>query len=766
MAGPPQEELFADANVPDGTVAVNGKCLVRTRDGHRVVLVAGVVLSQYTVGDRMAEAHAMVSLVEQGWAEQDDVARAFGLSSRTVRRFQRRFEDGGLRALARAPGYPRGRPRLPQARMRTMARLKAAGHSNREIARRLGVSEKAIRKLLARQGFRAPRAEQVSLPLPAPAADPNLSVGTPDPTVPTVESPAAPVASADPNLSAPAPAADWPASFDADPADRRLDRLFAYLGLLDDAAPLSRDGARVPRAGVLLAIPALVESGVLDAARRVYGSIGPAFYGLRTTIVALLLMALLRIKRPEGLKEHSPEDLGRLLGLDRAPEVKTLRRKLARLARIGGATHFGRLLAERRVAVRGAALGFLYVDGHVRVYHGQRDIPKAHVARMRLSLPATTDYWMSDARGEPLFVVTAEANASLVAMLPKLLGEVRRLVGERRVTVVFDRGGWSPALFATLIAAGFDILTYRKGRFRHLPRRCFETHTAVLDGRSVTYQLADQGIRLLGGRLRLRQVTRLTEHGHQTPIVTSRRDLAAVEVAYRMFERWRQENFFKYLREEYALDALVDYAVEPDDATREVPNPRWAEVDAKLRAARERVAEITRRIGSEAALRELGVAKARRALLDRHVRREIGTAVAESMKLERRRAAIPRRIPVGERTEGEVVKLATERKHLSNLLKMVAYQIESDLVRAVAPNYRRADDEGRTLVQAALPSAADVTVAADKRELRVLLAPMSSAHRTRAIAALCQQLTATGAVFPGTRLRLVYALADRLDRTT
>jgi hypothetical protein len=217
---------------------------------------------------------------------------------------------------------------------------------------------------------------------------------------------------------------------------------------------------------------------------------------------------------------------------------------------------------------------------------------------------------MSDARGEPLFVVTAEANASLVAMLPKLLDEVRSLVGERRVTVVFDRGGWSPA---------------------------------------------------------------------------------------------------------------------------------------KLRAARERTAEITCRIGSEAALKELGLTQSRRALLDRHVRRELGAAVAESMKLERRRAAIPRRIPVGERTLGEVVKLATERKHLSNLLKMVAYQIESDLARAVAPHYRRANDEGRTLVQASLASAADITVAADKRELRVLLAPMSSGYRTRAIAALCQKLTAAGA---------------------
>lgn len=129
------------------------------------------------------------------------------------------------------------------------------------------------------------------------------------------------------------------------------------------------------------------------------------------------------------------------------------------------------------------------------------------------------------------------------------------------------------------------------------------------------------------------------------------------------------------------------------------------------------------------------------------------------MKLERRRAAIPRRIPVGKRADGEVIKLSTERKHLSNVLKMVAYQAESDLVRAVRPHYRRTEDEGRTLVQSALASAADISVADDVRELRVLLAPMSSPHRTRAIAALCQELTAAAVVFPGTRLRLVYAIS-------
>jgi hypothetical protein len=58
-----------------------------------------------------------------------------------------------------------------------------------------------------------------------------------------------------------------------------------------------------------------------------------------------------------------------------------------------------------------------------------------------------------------------------------------------------------------------------------------------------------------------------------------------------MFDRWRQENFFKYMREEMLLDALVDYQIEPDDPTRDVPNPAWAALDAERRAAR---AEISR----------------------------------------------------------------------------------------------------------------------------------------------------------------------------
>ena len=509
-----------------------------------------------------------------------------------------------------------------------------------------------------------------------------------------------------------------------------------------------------------MALPVLVASGVFECAQKIYGSLGPAFYGLRTSLLTLLLMALWRIKRPEGLKEYSPQDLGRVLGLDRAPEVKTLRRKLARLAAAGRAVQFGQALAQQRVALRGAALGFLYTDGHVRVYHGQHALPKAHVTRMRISMPATSDYWVNDMAGDPLFVVTAQANAGLVKMLPGILDQVRALVGKRRVTVVFDRGGYSPKLFQQILAAGFDLLTYRKGRYPRIPRRCFQACRTRCDGRTISYVLADQEVRLLKGKLRLRQVTRLMDNGHQTPILTSRRDLPAAQVAYRMFDRWRQENFFKYLREEYALDALVEYAAVPDDPTREVPNPAWAALDAQLHQTHAQLDRLQAEYGLEALT---NLEQQRRTMrgfktAQGKLGHKIWSAWQRILNLEKRRAAAPRRVPVRAVMDEPVVKLAPERKHLTNLIKMVAYQAESDLLRLVAPHYRRAGDEGRTLLQTALASAADIEVT--QTELRVTLAAQSSPHRTRAIAALCEELNQTKTIFPGSRLHLHYAIRE------
>jgi hypothetical protein len=317
--------------------------------------------------------------------------------------------------------------------------------SNRWIAGRLGLSEKAIRKNLRRLGWK-----------PCPESSLSLLQENGSQAKPAVVSASqlievAPSAATQPSCKMPRLQAVPPReSLDANPLDRSIDRLLAAMGLLDDALPLFAPTRSLPRAGVLLAMPMLVASGLLSTAEKIYGSLGPAFYGLRTTLVAYVLLALLRIPRPEALKEYPPGELGRIVGLDRMPEVKTLRRKLARLASLKGSYRLGREIAQQRIAERGKVLGFLYIDGHIRAYHGKHTISKAYVTRMHLAAPANTDYWVNDQRGDPLFVVTGDASAAMTRMLVPVLREVRELLGPRRhSTVVFDRGGWSPNCFGT-----------------------------------------------------------------------------------------------------------------------------------------------------------------------------------------------------------------------------------------------------------------------------------------------------------------------------
>jgi len=426
-----------------GTAFVNDRVCFRTEGNQRVISVQGIVFAHYSIEDRAAEAYAMVMLFESGYADQNDIARCFGYSIRTLRRYHRHLESDGLAALARPKGRPSGSSceyKEAHKRDRIILRLKANGMSNRWIGGRLGLDEKQVRRSLRRLGWRPSPEPQLPF-LPEADLKTESATVSADKSSGTVSSFAQ---QPPPNSTRPRPN-KAEKSLDADPLDRSTDRLLAAMGLLDDAPPVFAPSPSLPRAGVLLAVPPLVASGLLSVAEKIYGSIGPAFYGLRTTLVAYVLLALLRIPRPEALKEHAPRELGRIVGLDRILEVKTLRRKLTRLASLKASYPLGRELARLRIAERGKMLGFLYIDGHVRAYHGKWTIPKAYVTRVRLAAPATTDYWVNDQRGDPLFVVTAEANAAMTRMLIPVLTEVREMLGSRRrATIVFDRGGMEP----------------------------------------------------------------------------------------------------------------------------------------------------------------------------------------------------------------------------------------------------------------------------------------------------------------------------------
>jgi hypothetical protein len=240
-----------------------------------------------------------------------------------------------------------------------------------------------------------------------------------------------------------------------------------------------------------------------------------------------------------------------------------------------------------------------------------------------------------------------------------------------------------------------------------------------------------------------------------------------------MFERWRQENFFKYLREEYLIDSLVDYQVEPDDPQRSVPNPTRQAVDKELSKTRADIKKIRQTYGAMALKHFQGGTATLRALTaeQKKIHQELKEANDRIHKLRAQQKSLPKRVHLSQvRPDEEPVKLSTERKHLTNVLKLIAYQIESDLVKLIRPHYARTDDEGRTLIQTALRCAATLEPCAT--ELRVTLCPLSSAHRSQAVAALCEALTGPERAFPALGFACTSpspgaqndAKADRLSR--
>jgi transposase len=718
-----------------------GVGLLAGEDGG-LVAVHGLATFAWDGGDEAGRRLAAVQLVRLRAATQGQVAEAFGVDPATIWRWDQAVTAAGVAGLVPARRGPKGASKLTPELAARIVGLDAAGQTLRQIAAATGVSTFTVRNALGR----VRPGSQLS------AGNDAGQDGVPD------------------RQDSETAAADGQLPVLPDPVSRDGERALARWGLLGEGAgPVFVPGARYPLAGLLLVLPALEATGLLETARQVYGRLRNGYYGLAATLLTLVFLALAGEPRAEGATRVPPGALGRVLGLDRAPEVKTVRRKLGELAAAGKAADLIMALARRHAAARPQALGFLYVDGHARAYFGTRDVQKMHIARLKFPAPATEETWVTDREGDPVFMVVAEPSQSLAGELKRLLPDLRAIVGEGRpVTVCFDRGGWSPALFADITEAGFGLLTWRKGPAPDVPAAAFTTITCADDrGRDHEYDLADTTIMLTisegprkGQTVSLRQITRRVPARsggtRQIHALTTRTDLAAGEVCWRLTSRWREENYFRYARTRFALDALDSYAAAPDDPDRMIPNPAKKAAAAQVRRAEALTAEAqAQRDTSLAALRNPPPGKPV-TITNQMINTLNAPAEAAWRELQaagEAAAAVPARIRLGE-IAPDMVRLETEVKQITHAIRMAAYNAETTLARALDGHYARAGDEAYALIREALTTSGDIIPSPG--QLLIRLDPLTAPRRTQALAALCTQLTAAGARYPGTNLVLRY----------
>jgi len=506
-------------------------------------------------------------------------------------------------------------------------------------------------------------------------------------------------------------------------ATRSLERVAAAMGALQ-AAPIVFEAAQdVPQGGVLLALPALLAVGLLRQGAELY-ELPKGFYSQSSVFVLLALMALARIGSIEQLRYAAAGEWGNLLGLDRIPEVRTLREKLKLLcAEQGRAARWNAALAKEWIGQheieQSSGLGF-YIDGHVRVYHGDlTKLPRHYVPRERFYLRATMDYWVNALDGQPFCYFHQAVDHGLVQamrgeVLPWLEANVRvsaehqqRMSADPRVphfTVIFDREGYSPDLFLELQPQRIAALTYhrypegedwRAEEFQ-------EQAVKLVNGETVQMKLAERGTHI-GKRpgLWVREIRKLGTDGHQVSIVSTNFSGEAPSQAAALMARWSQENFFKYMREHFGLDALVQYGTEEIPAIVTTLNPAWRELNRRVRHLHAERKRYRQQQGTATFAQPLSESAVQQ--YERHqgqLQENIEQIERSLEDLKKQRKATPHHVAIKDLPETDrFAQLRTERKYFLDTIKMIAYRAETSMASTLREKLARADDARALLRQ-------------------------------------------------------------------
>ena len=746
--------------IPDGATRVSDVVSVVRQDGKVIYLVGTQGLLCHDENDHRSFRLYTAQLIDQDACRQIDVARAFGVTKSSLARALKTLRAGGAEAFFASRRTRGASVMTPEVTARAQ-QLLADGWSRSETATELGLKPDTLRKAI----------QQGRLVELAPIQREEATI---DPT--TVSQPPA---ATDKSTRA---VEDAVAEMGTG-CTRPDERVLAAFGLLNGAPTRFESCRDVPFGGVLCALPALAENGLFrhihDCLKTLSG-----YYTTLHVIVLLAHMALCRIKTAEQLQYQAPGEFGKLLGLDRVPEVRCLRRKLAALSVANGPGKWAGVLSRDWLEATPELAGTLFIDGHVRLYHGsQTELPKRYVSRQRLCMRGTTDYWVNDIQGQPFFAVERPIDHGMLEVLrndivPRLLLDVPgqptadELLANRyraRFVILFDREGYSPEFFKEMWQTHrIACISYHKYPGKEWPTDEFaKVEVTMPTGERVSMLLAERGT-WLGDRkngLWMREVRKLTVSGHQTSLISSAYDASGMEDCVRLFSRWCQENFFHYMMEHFAIDLLSEYRTEEiSDTRRPVVNPRWRNLNRQKQSIKSKL--TTRRAGFAALTMHPEPdesAQAKWAKRKAELVEEIQQFEHQLTEVETQMKATSHHLEWNEMPEPEKFRrLAPSRKQLVDTVRMIAYRAETAMASVTREAMARGDD-ARSLLRDLFRSEADLLPEVEQQIMRVHVHPMSNPRSNRAIAHLLQHLNDAEFTYPGTNLRLVYSIVGAGD---
>jgi hypothetical protein len=557
----------------------------------------------------------------------------------------------------------------------------------------------------------------------------------------------------------------------------------------------------------LLSLPALLNNCLLSHTD--VFSFQAGYYGLPSILLSLSFCILLRIKSIEKISDEPPGELGKLIGLDRIPEIKTLREKIAVLSQDKQGEKWIGQLSKQWMEMYQELSGVLYIDGHEDIYYGKKtNLPRHYISRLRLAMRATCDYWVCDKLGQPFFSISKSVSGSMIQVIkeeiiPRLEKDVPNQPSTEaleadphlhKFMIVYDRECYSPDFMVDMWDNRIACCTYNKYVTDVWPKEEFTQYEVENQyGEKDTIWLAERGVLLEGKetekltapkeiieleeteeglqsnikhkrtkkkrQIWVREVRKLRENGTQTSIITTNYKLSMLQVGIYMFARWCQENFFKYMVHNFGLDMIISYFFTDINDTQQMVNPAYRELEKQVHSITAKLKSKESKFGAlhydiELNNKEFSKLSEKKAQLEE----EISIYRQQLNDLKEKRKATSKMITYAELPDSEKYKgVYNQRKQVVDTIKLIAARSEISLASIMA-KYMTKPQEARALMEQFYKANADIKVDREKKTLHICYHHQATWHEDLILSKLCEYMNETETIFPETDMKLHYRL--------
>jgi transposase len=734
--------------LPSGATEITDILSVRNENGCWFYFAGIFPVFSHDENDQASFRMFTSQLIASGQCRNGAIAKAFGVSPSSVKRGVKKYKKGGIKAFFK-PRRGRGGSVLTAEVKKDCQELFDNGWNRNDICEKLHIRYDTLRKAIASGRLHEPELAKTSSKTSSSKSER------------TVED-----AEAGEGMGV--------------ACTRTVERTLAATGRLDQAATRFENCIDLTMGGVLCSIPALDACG-LYRHLNILPRLPAGYYSTIHIITALAFMFLCGIKAIERLRFEHAGELGRTIGLDRIPEVKTLREKLKMLGNGNEASEWAGRLGRDWMESFPDLAGVLYVDGHVSLYFGGKTkLPRRYVSRLQLCMSGTSFYYVNDILGQPFFYIEKPSDPGMLKTLeheivPRLLEQVPGQPSEKqleanpllhRFVLVFDREGYSPGFIRRMWEKyRIACITYHKFPGEKWDEDDFKKYDATMpQGEIIEMKLAEKETWIgakKSDRIKVREVRKLTKSGHQTSIISTGYILDLIVTAIYMFSRWAQENFFKYMHQHYDFDKVMEHATEEISGPIQVVNPKWKDLDYKIRSCQNKLNYRIKKFGAMELHPETEQKKLENQIMEKaELLEEIDLMENEIEELKKERSAFPKHLDFYDLPEDmKFEKHKSGSRLLLNTVKMIDYRAETALAMIIKEFLHRNQD-ARPIIRELFKTEADIVPDNEAKILNVRVHRMATLRNDNAVKKLFEKLNETETFFPGTDMKLKYYLIE------